>query len=191
MVKKIDDSIIYSVIIMNGINYRKIADGYHPDIIKTLLVGEAPPPSGKRYFYLSIDMPNTKIINKDNSMPATVFNHYFGRRPNDKAEYEYFLRQLQSNGIFLIDIVDRNLKIRDRSQPKQINQENLDYVKSQIPNLRNKLKKLNIEVADDQIIFLMPRPHYDKIIRGQFKNPKIYSWIDFRLNIDLLRREQD
>jgi len=171
---------------MNGLKYKKIADCYRPDKIKILLVGEAPPSSGERYFYLPMDMSNTKSIEKDRSMPATIFNHYFGRRPIDKAEYEYFLRQLQNHGIFLIDIIDNNLKIRDNSQPKQINQKNLDYVKSQIPNLRYKLKNLNIEVEYHQIIFLMPRLHYNKVISQQFPNSQIYRWIDFRLNIDLL-----
>ena len=36
----------------------------------------------------------------DTSLPAIIFNHYFGRRPKDIDEYKTFLDCLRQKGIF-------------------------------------------------------------------------------------------
>lgn len=168
------------------LNYAQLSKKYQPTKVTTLLVGEAPPPSGKTYFYLPKSMGLKKSIEKDRSLPATIFNHYFGRRPNNVIEYESFLHKLKENGVFLIDIIDRNLKIRDSSQPKNINLTNLNYLISQIPILRTKLINYNIKINDENIIFLLPRRHYESVIAQNFPDSQIYTWIEFRLNINQL-----
>ena len=62
------------------IDYISEAEKYRPDTIKTLLVGEAPPPNGQTYFYLPRELKNSGTIRNDRSLPATIFCHYFGKR---------------------------------------------------------------------------------------------------------------
>jgi len=64
--------------------YENLAKNYKPKNIKILLIGEAPPHNRKSYFYKVPDnyTPKKPII-KDYSLPATIFNHYFGRRPSN------------------------------------------------------------------------------------------------------------
>ncbi len=76
------------------INYFKISEKYRPLKIKTLLIGEAPPFSGKKYFYLPDTIQN-RIREENTSLPATIFYHYFDTVPRDVVEYEKFLIELQ------------------------------------------------------------------------------------------------
>ena len=82
------------------INYLRGSEIYRPDTIKTLLVGEAPPPNGESYFYVPQNPNNNRLVRDDRTLPATVFNHYFGRRPNDGKEYRAFLFRLKKGGYF-------------------------------------------------------------------------------------------
>jgi hypothetical protein len=59
-------------------------------------------------------IPKSKIED-DTSLRATIFNHYFGRRPNDRNEYLEFLICLKERAIFLIDIINEKLVIKKRS----------------------------------------------------------------------------
>jgi hypothetical protein len=89
-------------------NYEINASIYKPTKIKTLLIGEAPPPNGKTYFYKVPDNYfASNQIEDDSSLPATIFNHYFGQRPKDSAEYDKYLVSLKENGIFLINMYKR------------------------------------------------------------------------------------
>ena len=162
------------------INYKNISEKYRPENIKTLLVGEAPPPSGKKYFYLP-DTIQKRSRENNTSLPATIFYHYFDNIPNDKNEYEKLLRELQRIGVFLIDIIDEPLKIRDRNLKNGINEKNLNYLISKIPKLRNKLAERKIDVEGSQIIFLLARTKYKKYIIKEFPNSKIIRWKDFRM----------
>lgn len=162
------------------INYLKISENYRPIKIKTLLVGEAPPPSGKKYFYLP-DAIQKRSRENNSSLPATIFYHYFDNVPKDTNEYERLLRELQRNGVFLIDIVDEPLKIRDRNSKNGINEKNLNYLISKIPKLRNKITERNIGIDDSQIIFLLARTKYKKYIEKEFPYSKIIRWKDFRM----------
>lgn len=162
------------------IDYFKISENYSPIKIKTLLVGEAPPPSGKKYFYLP-DTIQKRSRENNSSLPATIFYHYFDNVPKDINEYERFLRELQENGVFLLDIVDEPLKIRDRNSKNGINEKNLNYLISKIPKLRNKITERNIGIDDSQIIFLLPRTKYKKYIKKEFPYSKIIRWKDFRM----------
>ena len=118
------------------INYFEISGKYRPSKIKTLLIGEAPPPSGKKYFYLPDAIQNRSRA-ENASLPATIFYHYFDIVPSDVVEYERFLRKLQNMGIFLIDIIDEPLKIRDRNSNNGINEDNLKYLISQNSKIEN------------------------------------------------------
>ena len=97
-------------------DYEKLALTNKPHTIKTLLIGEAPPPNGKSYFYKVPEKYPTRksSIEDDTSLPATIFNHYFGRRPEDPQEYEQFLKCLKERGIFLVDILNKPIVIRKK-----------------------------------------------------------------------------
>lgn len=86
------------------INYFQESEKYRPDIIKNLLVGEAPPSSGKTYFYVPKALSDDIPIRDHRTLPATIFYHYFQTRPISKNEYTDLLLLLKKKGIFLIDI---------------------------------------------------------------------------------------
>lgn len=164
------------------IDYIKESDKYKPKIIKELLIGEAPPPSGKKYFYIPIIMSNKKDIEKDTSLPATIFYHYFNKRPETIDEYINFLNKLKNMGVFLIDIIDESLKIRDKNYKNGINTDNLRILMKHIQMLRNKIKSRGIDIDDKNMIFLLPRKHYKKELKKEFPKAKFKSWKEFRLN---------
>ena len=159
------------------IDYIAEAEKFRPSHIKTLLVGEAPPSSGKRYFYVPFNMSLSLPIEKDRSLPATVFNHYFNRRPKDKEEYYLFLRRLQEKGVFLIDICDKPIKVRNC--PKGLNQ-----IIDEIPKLREKMTSRKIFIPDWEIIFLLARKNYIKKIKLEFPESNLIRWIDFGMSSD-------
>jgi hypothetical protein len=51
-----------------------------------------------------------------------------------------------------------------------------------IPMLREKLKRRNIEVPDDNIVFLLARTSYRKEIRREFPKSRLETWIEFRMS---------
>lgn len=61
------------------INYSLEIEKYRPKVIKTLLIGEAPPLNGKTFFYLPKQINFMNSIENNTSLPATIFNCYFGR----------------------------------------------------------------------------------------------------------------
>lgn len=158
-----------------AINYLTESEKYRPKRIMTLLVGEAPPPNRKTYFYVPNTKPVKVNIEKDRSLPATIFNHYFGKRPENDVEYYLFLRELQREGIFLIDICDEPIKVRD-------SMEGLQRIIDEIPMLRGKMKGRGILVPDEDIIFLLARPNYKKLLRKEFPVSQMIRWIDFRMS---------
>jgi hypothetical protein len=161
------------------INYIIESEKYRPAKISTLLIGEAPPPSGKVYFYVPRIMSNSILIRKDRNLAATIFNHYFGRRPDSIEEYVSFLKQLQEMGIFLIDICQESIKVRGCK-------EGLDRVILEISNLRNKIASRGMEIQDKDIIFLLARNNYKKQIHYEFPNSRLIRWIDFRMSVEEL-----
>ena len=169
-------------------NYKKLSEKFKPDTIKVLLIGEAPPPNGKTYFYAVPEKYPTRksSIEDDTSLPATIFNHYFGRRPNDTKEYEQFLECLKEKGVFLIDII--NLPLEIRKKDKSLNQENISTLvsDSNLNDLSERVKKLPV-TNETKIIFLMARKNYQKKLKDSIKNkfhtePTYISWKDFRMN---------
>lgn len=162
------------------IDYTKERNKYRPEIIKTLLIGEAPPPSGETFFYVPRIISLAKSIEDDTSLPSTIFSHYFDKRPETIEEYERFLRQLQKQGIFLIDILDLPLKIRE-------NKENELYLVSQIPNLRDKVKSMKIGLDESDWIFLLARTSYTKHLNREYPLAQKIRWKDFRINVKLLK----
>jgi hypothetical protein len=163
--------------------YEKHAKLYKPKEIKILLIGEAPPPNGKSYFYKVPEKYPTRksSIEDDTSLPATIFNHYFGRRPNDTKEYEQFLKCLKERGVFLIDII--NLPLEIRKKDKSLNQENIDKLISD-DNLNDLEKRINsLNNKDKKVIFLLARTKYLKKLKTKFSNYSFITWKCFRLDI--------
>ncbi len=171
------------------INYEYLSNQYKPNQIRTLLIGEAPPPNQKSYFYKIPEKCSASLaIEQDTSLPATIFHHYFGVRPSTPKEYEKLLTCLRHHGIFLMDMINEPLLIRDRSAEGGIHLENLEKLFSE-ENLGS-LKKRISEVADPQtrIIFLVPRT-YKKMYREKLANhldikltkENYVQWKDFRL----------
>lgn len=164
--------------------YSLYSECYKPSEIKVLLIAEAPPPDGKTYFYsipVKYSIPKSKIED-DTSLRATIFNHYFGRRPNDTYEYKQFLKCLQERGVFLIDIINENLVIKKRGQPfNEVNIKKLVSTKN-LNDLKSRIKKLT--TSDTKIIFLLPtgRPYINEL-RKEFSNVSFVNWKCFRLDI--------
>jgi len=156
------------------IDYTKERNKYKPELVKTLLIGEAPPPSGKTFFYVPKQISNNRTIENDTSLPSTIFNHYFDRRPETIEEYKEFLKMLTQQNIFLIDILDEPIKIRG-------NKENENYLISKIPDFREKVKSFGIELDEKYWIFLLARNSYKKYINKEFPLAQKIRWIDFRL----------
>jgi len=167
------------------IDYFTESEKYRPKRIETLLVGESPPPSGKSYFYVPKPMSNSRPIRSDTSLPATIFYHYFLKRPETEAEYVDLLLRLKENGIFLIDICDDPVRVRGN---KGVIKKNLDRIIEEIPRLRNKMASRKISVAENDIIFLLARRNYLKYIREEFPTAKYFRWIDFRLSPEPLNK---
>jgi hypothetical protein len=162
--------------------YFELSEEYKPEKVETLLVGEGPPPSGKRYFYLPTKMNPKRDIRDYRSLPATIFYHYFRSIPSTVEEYESLLIKLKERNIFLIDILDKPLKIRDRSSVDGINKENYDLLISNIYRLKDKIKERSIDISEDRIVFLLARTSYEKELKREFPNAQYFRWIDFRLD---------
>jgi hypothetical protein len=157
------------------INYFRESEKYRPKKIEKLLVGEAPPSSGKTYFYVPKLMSENISIRKDRSLPTTIFYHYFQTRPTTVDKYIDLLLLLKKKGIFLVDICDDPIKVRGNPEGKQ-------RIIDEIPNLRKKLISRKIKTADEEILFLLARTSYSNHIRTEFPNSKLKRWIDFRMN---------
>lgn len=160
-------------------DYKKLAQVYQPKKIGVLLVGEAPPPSGKKYFYFPPpDYKPVRGIADDAGLPATIFNHYFGKRPANSIEYVEYLSHLKKHGIFLIDMYPfpenfrRNKDLRD----KLFNGSNMMRLQKEINLLAHQSTK---------IIFLLARNYQAAqrmIITKHFPSAIYEKWKDFRLN---------
>ena len=94
-------------------------------------------------------------------------------------EYENLLNRLKDMGIFLMDIVDEPIKIRDK---EGINQKNLAYLISKIQQLRRRIRARGIRISDENITFLLPRINYKKHLQEEFPHSRLIRWIDFRLS---------
>lgn len=156
------------------IDYLAQSEKYRPRVIETLLVGEAPPPSGTKYFYLPTTLRRNVPIERNRSLPATIFHHYFKRLPRDEAEYHELLLKLQELGVFLVDILDEPTRIRG-------SEEGIRRVIAAIPHLRSKLRRRDIQVEDERVAFLLARGSYKRWLRDAFPRSTLIRWIDFRM----------
>lgn len=164
-------------------DYITLSNNFKPEVINILLIGEAPPPNGKNYFYKvpEIYPARKSSIEDDTSLPATIFNHYFGRRPEAPQEYEQFLKCLKERGIYLIDILNKPIVIRKKDG--SLDQDNLKILLSEenLNELDCKIKSLTN--ADTKIIFLLARTKYLKVLKNKFPNVSYITWKCFRLDI--------
>ncbi len=90
---------------------------------------------------------------------------------------------MQARGVFLIDIVDEYIDFYNKDKDvlkKNINKiaskKNLDNLKLRIDEIQNKNETI-------QIIFLLARTQYLKILMKRFKKASFISWKSFRLDI--------
>lgn len=157
------------------IDYEAESEKYRPNPIRCLLVGEAPPPSGQTYFYIPKALSEDIDIANDKSLPATIFYHYFQARPTTMEECDDFLRRLKSMGIFLIDICDEPIKVRNSLA-------GVERIIHEISSLREKMALRRIDVPDEKIAFLLARRNYERHIRKEFPRSKQITWKDFRMS---------
>lgn len=157
------------------IDYVSASEHYRPERIKLLLVAEAPPPKGRSYFYVPRQLSLKKPLRLDQGLPATVFGHYFGRRPRTNEEYDLYLWTLCSMGIFLVDIYDRPIRVK--GDPV-----GLRVIKDNIPSLRVRMADRRIAVPDEEIVFLLARPLYLQELKREFPHSRFVPWIDFRMS---------
>lgn len=167
------------------INYCELSEKYKPKKVKTLLVGEAPPLSEKKYFYLPDKMNPKRNIEYYRTLPATIFYNYLKEIPYSEQDYENLLFKLKENGIYLIDILDQPLRIRkyklsEKEKNKKV-EKNREILLEAIDNLRDKIKDRKINVDDENIIFLLPRLDFKKCLKNKFPKSNYIRWIDFRL----------
>lgn len=159
-----------------SIDYLRASETYKPKVIRQLLIGEALPPSQKTYFYVPPERCKTGLpIKDDRSLPATIFHHYFRRTPETKEDYEALLQRLQEIGVFLLDICDEPIKVRNCPAGVQ-------RIVDEIPNVREKMAARRITVADEDIVFLLPRMSYLKHLKRAFPHSRYARWMDFRLS---------
>jgi hypothetical protein len=158
-----------------ALDYLALSEAYRPAVIQTLLVGEAPPPSETSYFYLPAVLRKTPSIRDNRSLPATIFYHYFQRLPDSKEEYAVFLLRLKDLGVFLVDLFDAPIQVRN-------SREGVQQIRDAIPLFRDKLEQRSIEVADENIVFLLARTSYRATIQREFAKSRFVRWIDFRTN---------
>jgi len=126
-------------------------------------------------------MSPSRKIEDYRTLPATIFYHYFREIPPTAGRYEELLQELERRNIFLIDILDEPLRIRDRRSPTRVNEENLEKLIESIPRLRDKMKRLNIDISDDKIIFLLARKDYKKDLELEFPRSEFVDWKTFRM----------
>ena len=152
------------------INYRNEAGRYRPTDVKILLIAESPPPAAKDYFYIP------KVPVRKGSLPDTIFRHYFHDAvPATQEEYQRALTDLQCRGVFLIDIADEPLRIRNKNYPSWIDPAELKRLKDKITDLRGKIQNLGIRITDESIKFLLPRRHYKRELEWLFPQAAFYS----------------
>lgn len=157
-----------------AIDYLTESEKYRPEVIETLLIGEAPPPNGKTYFYLPTTLRNNVPIARNRSLPATIFHRYFKRLPVDEEEYRELLLKLKQLRVFLVDIADEPIRVRGSP-------EGVRRIIEAIPKLRAKLERRNIDIDDEHIVFLLARKDYQKWISQAFPKSSLVRWIDFRM----------
>ena len=160
-------------------DYHLMAEQYRPAKIEYLLIGEAPPPSGV-YFYKPMKLPRIREVEKNQSLPATIFNHYFKRLPKNDEVYLSLLGALKQRGIFLVDIIDDPIKVRSRAEG--VNPDSIQKIIAGIKTLKARLEQRDIVIPENRMTFLLPRQHYVKDIRAEFPNACRRRWKDFRMN---------
>lgn len=160
---------------MAKINYRKESEKFRPSEIETLLIAEAPPASGTRYFYVPRAMSTKKLIEKDASLAATIFNHYGLDRPSNLEQYMENLIELKNaHKVFLIDILDKPLRIRGNKRNERI-------LIKEIPKLKRKMKRRGIRIEEKDMIFLLARKSYKSRLKEHFPEAQFIPWIKFRI----------
>jgi len=116
-----------------------------------------------------------RTVEEDNSLPASIFHHHFQTRPPTVEDYHNFLLELSHMGVFLLDICDDPIRVRDCPEGEK-------RVIAEIPLLRGKLAARRIVIPDAAITFLLARKGYARHIRLAFPDARRITWKDFRLS---------
>ncbi len=161
------------------IDYFISSEIYKPVTVKTLLICDSTPYMEADYFY----NPRKFVSSRKTS---AVFNHYFGRNPADKKEYDYFLRILKDNGIFLMHITEEPIKIISDAYIGGVITEQFEKFLTFIPFLRPKILSRGIKISDEHIIFLIPHNKFKRPIKRYFRNSRFINLNDFRKSRELL-----
>lgn len=169
------------------LDYSKESEKYLPNVVKTLLIAESPPPNGNTYFYVvpksdSFYSKKKCPIEKDKRLSSTIFYHYFKKRPKNPQDYSELLDRLSEKKIFLMDISDKPLKINDKRFEHWRNPDALKGLINEIPNLRSKIENRCGTVDDKDIIFLLARNNYKKKLTSIFPNSEFIRWNKFRIS---------
>lgn len=155
-----------------AVKYRAVAEIFKPEDIKKLIIGECPPSDGKSYFYIPTPVKNLE------SMPGTIFTHYFQCIPTTENKYFEMLCVLKEYGIFLIDILDHPILIRDSGG---IIKENLEILKTGIQNFPSHLARNGIDVPQANWTFLIPTGrNYTRLLKNLYPEAKVIIWPDYR-----------
>lgn len=161
-----------------AVKYKDAVKKYKPAKIKTLLIGEAPPPPTEKnpnpnYFYI---VPKNRQGHAE-SLPGRVFKHYFGDYAQSTEDYENKLDKLRDMGIFLIDIVEEPITVKaGRGVPE--NPESIQIIKEALPRLKKRIHELGISEKD--VIFLIPKGRsYERYAKKLFTDSKFYGWREF------------
>jgi len=105
-------------------------------------------------------------------------------RPINSEEYKLFLEKLQYQGVFLIDMFNEPIKIRDKSKYGGINQKNLErlFTDDNLLNLKNRIEELSTNETIK--IFLLARNYRKKYIdkiKDNFPEAELIRWKKFRM----------
>jgi hypothetical protein len=170
---------VYESLSQFALKYKNAAEKYKPNKIKTLLIGEAPPPPTEKnpnpnYFYIT----PSKFTGHNASLPGRVFTHYFGSYAKGKEDYANKLEKLRDNGIFMIDIVEEPITVKKSKLEPEI-PESVEIIKNSLPKLKERIKELG--VSEENVIFLIPSHRsYRKDARRMFPNSKFpKGWKEF------------
>ena len=119
-------------------------------------------------------MSDAVPIEKDRSLPATIFYHYFRERPATIERYITLLVRLKEMGVFLIDICSEPVKVRGFP-------DGITHIINEIPKLRSNMLARGIHIADQDIVFLLARNKYKKYIQREFPDAQRLTWKYFRM----------
>lgn len=119
---------------------------YKPDIVKYLLIAEAPPNSLDRFFYFeNVKKRDYLFLGIAQALYPKLKNKFLADGRNEETKKK-ILEKLKLDGFYLIDLSDLPLTLLE------------DDLKEQLPNLKEKIEKV---IAVDSKIIIIKANVYD------------------------------